>query len=36
MAKMDVISVAHVIAGAIRAVFEDASVSELFGGENQI
>ncbi len=36
IAKMDVISVAHVIAGAIRAVFEDASVSELFGGENQI
>ncbi|MEA3076409.1 MAG: ribose-phosphate pyrophosphokinae [Actinomycetota bacterium] len=34
--KMEVLSVAPVIAAAIRAVFEDASVSELFGGENQI
>jgi ribose-phosphate pyrophosphokinase len=34
--KMEVLSVAHVVADAIRAVFEDASVSELFGGENQI
>ncbi|HET9442974.1 MAG TPA: ribose-phosphate diphosphokinase [Acidimicrobiales bacterium] len=34
--KLEVLSVAGVIADAIRAVFEDASVSELFGGENQI
>jgi len=34
--KMEVISVAPVIADAIRAIFEDASVSDLFGGENQI
>ncbi|MDP9440721.1 MAG: ribose-phosphate diphosphokinase [Actinomycetota bacterium] len=34
--KLEVLSVAGVIAGAIRAIFEDSSVSELFGGENQI
>jgi ribose-phosphate pyrophosphokinase len=34
--KMEVLSVAPVIAAAIRAIFEDASISELFGGENQI
>jgi ribose-phosphate pyrophosphokinase len=34
--QLEVISVAPVVADAIRAVFEDASVSELFGGENQI
>ncbi len=34
--KLEVLSVAGVIADAIRAVFEDASVSELFGGENHI
>jgi ribose-phosphate pyrophosphokinase len=33
--KIEVLSVASVIADAIDAVFEDASVSELFGGENQ-
>jgi ribose-phosphate pyrophosphokinase len=33
--KLEVLSVAPLIADAIRAVFEDASVSELFGGENQ-
>jgi ribose-phosphate pyrophosphokinase len=34
--KMEVISIAPVIADAIKAIFEDASVSELFRGENQI
>jgi len=29
------VSVARVIADAIDAVFEDTSVSEIFGGENQ-
>jgi ribose-phosphate pyrophosphokinase len=33
--KLEVLSVAPLVADAIRAVFEDASVSELFGGENQ-
>jgi ribose-phosphate pyrophosphokinase len=33
--KLEVLSIATLIADAIRAVFEDASVSELFGGENQ-
>jgi ribose-phosphate pyrophosphokinase len=33
--KLEVLSVAPLIAAAIRAVFEDTSVSELFGGENQ-
>ncbi len=33
--KLEVISIAPLIADAIRAVFEDSSVSELFGGENQ-
>lgn len=33
--KLEVLSVAPLIADAIRAVFEDSSVSELFGGENQ-
>ena len=33
--KLEVLSIAPLIADAIRAVFEDASVSELFGGENQ-
>ncbi len=33
--KLEVISIAPLIANAIRAVFEDSSVSELFGGENQ-
>jgi ribose-phosphate pyrophosphokinase len=33
--KIEVLSIASLIADAIDAVFEDASVSELFGGENQ-
>ncbi len=33
--KLEVLSVAPLIASAIDAVFEDASVSEIFGGENQ-
>lgn len=32
---MEVLSVAKVVADAIDAVFEDTSVSEIFGGENQ-
>ena len=34
--KIEVLSVASIIAQAIDAVFEDASVSEIFGGANQI
>ncbi|MBI2710869.1 MAG: ribose-phosphate diphosphokinase [Actinobacteria bacterium] len=33
--KIEVLSIAPLIANAIRAVFEDESVSEIFGGENQ-
>ena len=33
--KMEVLSVAKIIADALDAVFEDTSVSEIFGGENQ-
>jgi ribose-phosphate pyrophosphokinase len=33
--KIEVCSVARIIADAIDAVFEDTSVSEIFGGENQ-
>src|SRR6478735_3440941 len=33
--KVEVLSVAGIIADAIKAVFEDESVSEIFGGENQ-
>lgn len=33
--KIEVLSIARVIADAIDAVFEDTSVSEIFGGENQ-
>jgi ribose-phosphate pyrophosphokinase len=33
--KLEVVSVARIIADAIDAVFEDTSVSEIFGGENQ-
>jgi ribose-phosphate pyrophosphokinase len=33
--KIEVLSVAGLIADAIDAVFEDTSVSEIFGGENQ-
>ena len=34
--KLKVLSVAPLIADALRAVFEDTSVSEIFGGENQL
>jgi ribose-phosphate pyrophosphokinase len=33
--KIEVLSVAEIIADALNAVFEDTSVSEIFGGENQ-
>jgi ribose-phosphate pyrophosphokinase len=33
--KLETLSVARVIADAIDAVFEDTSVSEIFGGQNQ-
>jgi ribose-phosphate pyrophosphokinase len=33
--KIEVLSVAKIIAVALDAVFEDTSVSEIFGGENQ-
>jgi ribose-phosphate pyrophosphokinase len=33
--KIEVLSVASILADAINAVFGDASVSEIFGGENQ-
>ena len=33
--KIEVLSVAPIIAQALDAVFEDTSVSEIFGGDNQ-
>ena len=33
--KIEQLSVAGIIADAIRAVFEDSSVSEIFDGQNQ-
>ncbi len=33
--KIEVLSIAPLLADAMSAVFEDASVSEIFGGENQ-
>ena len=33
--KIEVLSVAGIVADAIDAVFEDTSVSEIFGGHNQ-
>jgi ribose-phosphate pyrophosphokinase len=33
--KVEVLSVARIIADALDAVFEDTSVSDIFGGENQ-
>ena len=33
--KLEVLSVAKILADALNAVFEDTSVSEIFGGENQ-
>jgi ribose-phosphate pyrophosphokinase len=35
MDKLEVLSVANIIGDAIDVIFEDKSVSELFGGENQ-
>ncbi|MEO8363425.1 MAG: ribose-phosphate diphosphokinase [Ilumatobacteraceae bacterium] len=35
IAKIEVLSVAKILADALTAVFNDTSVSELFGGENQ-
>ena len=32
--NLTVLSIAPLLANAIRAVFEDRSVSELFGGDN--
>jgi ribose-phosphate pyrophosphokinase len=34
--KLEVLSVAAIIADAIDAVFEETSVSEIFGGANQV
>ncbi len=34
--KLRVLSIAPLIASALRAVFEDSSVSEIFGGDNQL
>jgi ribose-phosphate pyrophosphokinase len=33
--KIEVLSVAQILADALAAVFDETSVSELFGGENQ-
>ena len=33
--KIEVLSIAPIIADALNAVFDDTSVSEIFGGENQ-
>ena len=33
--RIEVLSVAKIIADALSAVFDETSVSELFGGENQ-
>jgi ribose-phosphate pyrophosphokinase len=35
LANLEVLSVAPIIADALDAVFEDTSVSDIFGGENQ-
>ena len=35
IAKFEILSVAKILADALSAVFEDTSVSDLFGGENQ-
>jgi ribose-phosphate pyrophosphokinase len=35
MDKIEILSVAEIIGEALRAVFEDRSVSEIFGGDNQ-
>ncbi len=33
--KIEVLTIAPIIARALKAIFEDASVSEIFGGENE-
>jgi multiple sugar transport system substrate-binding protein len=33
--KVEILSVAKIIADALKAVFDETSVSELFNGENQ-
>jgi ribose-phosphate pyrophosphokinase len=33
--KIEVLSVAKILADALSAVFDETSVSDLFGGENQ-
>jgi ribose-phosphate pyrophosphokinase len=33
--QLEVLSIAPIIAEALSAVFDDTSVSEIFGGENQ-
>ncbi|HTT59036.1 MAG TPA: ribose-phosphate diphosphokinase, partial [Acidimicrobiales bacterium] len=32
--KLEVLSIAPILANAISAIFEDTSVSDIFGGEN--
>ena len=32
--KLEILSVASIVANAISAIFEDSSVSDIFGGEN--
>jgi ribose-phosphate pyrophosphokinase len=34
--KLRVLSIAPLVASALRAVFEESSVSEIFGGANQV
>ena len=34
--KIEVLSIAPLIAAALNAVFDDTSVSEIFGGENRL
>jgi ribose-phosphate pyrophosphokinase len=34
--KLEILSVAKIIADAIDAVFEDTSVSDIFGGDNLV
>jgi ribose-phosphate pyrophosphokinase len=33
--KIEVVSIAKIVAACIDAVFSDGSVSQIFGGENQ-
>jgi ribose-phosphate pyrophosphokinase len=35
-AKLEVLSLAPLMAAAVKAIFADESVSKIFGGENQI